>query len=120
MVAIPTSVIDETQIGGLAEAAGVEGVRMILDAFWASTEELSVELNAALMAHDTPGMARIGHTLKGSSANIGAAQMADRAREIETAAKDGEFEQVREALQRFIRDIAETRTAIEDILSRYN
>lgn len=120
MSAVSVSVIDESQIGGLAEAAGVEGVRMILDAFWTSTEELYVELAAALDANDGPGMIRIGHTLKGSSANIGAAQMADRAKEIETAAKQGELELVRERLSRFMEDIKATRAAIDDILRRYS
>lgn len=119
MSAVSVSVIDESQIGGLAEAAGVEGVRMILEAFWTSTEELYAELSVAIDADDRPGMARIGHTLKGSSANIGAAQMADRAKQIETAAKDGEIELVRERLKVFMEDITATRAAIDDILRRY-
>lgn len=113
-------VIDEVQIGGLAEAAGIEGVRMILEAFWTSTEELAAELLRALADHDNSGVARIGHTLKGSSANIGAAQMAATARNIEDAGKGGDIDQARAALEAFGQSIAETRAAIEDILSRYN
>ena len=113
------TVIDEAQLGGLAEAAGVDGVRMILDAFWQSTEELSVELLAALEHHDRADIARIGHTLKGAAANIGAAQMSDRARLIEIAGKDGTLEAARDELNAFRTDIANTREAIEDILRRY-
>ncbi|WP_158548757.1 Hpt domain-containing protein [Parvularcula marina] len=119
MSVVTASVIDESQIGGLAEAAGIEGVKMILDAFWTSTDELCEQLNAALAADDKPGLIRIGHTLKGSSANIGAALMADRAKEIELAAKEGELERARDGIARFLSDIADTRAAIEEILNRY-
>ena len=113
------TVIDEAQLGGLAEAAGIDGVRMILDAFWQSTEELSVELLTALEHHDGADIARIGHTLKGAAANIGAAQMSDRARLIEIAGKDGALEAVQIELTAFRIDVTETRAAIEDILRRY-
>lgn len=113
------TVIDELQIGGLAEAAGVDGVRYILDAFWTSTEELSAQLRAALAENDDHNVAQIGHTLKGSSANIGAARMADRARDIEMAGRQGQIDIAKEALNAFGQDVAETREAIENILNRY-
>lgn len=112
----PHEVIDEAQLGGLAQAAGVDTVRTILDAFWASTEEISVELCNAMDTGDTSSMAKLGHALKGSSANVGAALMADRAKLIEEAAISGDVIAAKQAMSAFVEDIERTRVAIEDLL----
>jgi HPt (histidine-containing phosphotransfer) domain-containing protein len=113
------AIIDEDQLGGLAEAAGVDGVRAILDAFWTSTAELAQALIGALSEEDPEEIIKCGHALKGSSANVGAALMSERAREIEDAAKAGDMAAAREALALFANDIAATRSAVEALLSRY-
>ena len=113
-------VLDESQLECLAEAAGIEGVRAILDAFWESTAELSSELCTAVASNDAQNIAALGHALKGSSANMGAALLANRARSIEEAAKSGNMSDARIALTNFPKDIAETRQAIDEILARYS
>ncbi len=111
-------VIDEDQLGGLAEAAGADAVRAILEAYWESTETLSTELVAAAEAADASNIAQLGHALKGSSANIGAALMALRAQAIEVAAKAGDVAAVREAVSAIPDDIERTRHAIDNLLAR--
>ncbi|WOI54119.1 Hpt domain-containing protein [Parvularcula sp. LCG005] len=112
-------IIDESQLGGLAEAAGVDGVRAILEAFWESTAEINSGLLAAIAANDSSNVAALGHALKGSSANLGAALLAMRARVIEDAGKAGNFAEAQDALSGIPNAIAETRQAIDEMLTRY-
>lgn len=111
--------IDEEQIGSLAEVAGVDVVNSILDAFWQSTENLTADLNQAIAVRDVRRIAELGHALKGSSANIGAAQMAKRAKLIEDAARAGEVESVMTAMRDITTDIAATRSALTEMMKRY-
>lgn len=113
-------IIDESQIGGLAEAAGIEAVRSILEAFWESTADLQAELNSAVQNASYQDIVRIGHTLKGSAANIGASTMATSAKEIEQAARAEAISEVRDALEEFGQTIEQTRKAIDDILQLYS
>ncbi|ADM08280.1 hypothetical protein PB2503_00997 [Parvularcula bermudensis HTCC2503] len=113
------AVIDEDQLGGLAEVAGTEAVQAILDAFWSSTEELSTELSTALHDADAENAIKLGHALKGSSANVGAAAMAARAKAIELAAREGELDVAQKAFIEFAKDINATRLAMDNLLIRY-
>ncbi|MEM6649613.1 MAG: Hpt domain-containing protein [Pseudomonadota bacterium] len=113
-------ILDETQLGGLAEAAGIEGVKAILEAFWTSTEELAADLCQAVAANDIDNTAKLGHAIKGSSANLGASLMANRATVIETAAKAEDMNQVKTELSQFADDIAKTRQAMDALLARYD
>jgi HPt (histidine-containing phosphotransfer) domain-containing protein len=111
--------IDEEQIGSLAEMAGVAVVETILDAFWESTNTLTADLGAALGVRDGKRVAELGHALKGSAANIGAARLAVRAREIEDAAKAGDLDRAISVLRSFADDVAATRVAIAETLKRF-
>lgn len=111
-----TDLLDLEQLSGLAEAAGVDAVRMILEAFWESTDELTNALTSALAANDADACIKAGHALKGSSANLGAARLANRAKDIEMAARDGKIEEARTLFSQFAGDISLTRSAMDDVL----
>ena len=87
-----------------------QGMRFFRDeAFLEEATADVIALHQALLAHDAVGIARVAHRLKGSSANMGATQMAALAEELEgkdpakdarkLAALEKEFELVREALK---------------------
>jgi HPt (histidine-containing phosphotransfer) domain-containing protein len=81
------SAIDAEQIDGLILAAGVDGVRDILDAFARSTQNLLLNLREELARGDLRAAARTAHALKGSALNVGAVLLSDAARGIETSCK---------------------------------
>jgi two-component system sensor histidine kinase BarA len=56
-----------------------------------------LELEAALARGDAPAVSRAAHGLKSMSANIGAAQVKDRAGAIERTARDGDLTRLAEA-----------------------
>lgn len=113
-----SDIIDAEQIAMLVEGAGVEAVRPILDAYWESNDELTAALEQGIAKADPEDIARTAHGLKGSSANLGALAVANRAKEIELAAKSGDLTQVRELFHRLPADIAATRSAFDEILAR--
>ena len=104
--------IDHAQLGSLEEIqkpGEADFVTELIDLF---LEEAAADLKAlhqAFLKQDAGGIARVAHRLKGSSANMGATQMAALAEELEDndATKDpkkllaleDEFELVREALK---------------------
>ncbi|NNU17147.1 Hpt domain-containing protein [Parvularcula sp. ZS-1/3] len=109
-------IIDDEQITMLVQGAGVEAVIPILEAYWESNDELTAALEKGISAESPTDIAATAHGLKGSSANLGAMLVADRAKEIELAAKSGDLNMVRELFQKLPKDIAETRTAFDAII----
>jgi HPt (histidine-containing phosphotransfer) domain-containing protein len=85
-------VLDCEQIDGLIAAAGIEGAKSILDAFWRSTNTLMATLHQQLLHGDLGGAARTAHALKGSSLNVGAVRLSSAVRSIEESCRkaDGE------------------------------
>ena len=80
-------IVDREQIDGLIAAAGVEGARDILRAFWRSTDHLIAALKDQLSRGDLFEASRTAHSLKGSALNVGALQLSLFARSIEEACK---------------------------------
>jgi HPt (histidine-containing phosphotransfer) domain-containing protein len=54
--------------------------------------ERIAEMRAALAAGAAPDLQRAAHTLKGSSATLGAVGLADACRDVEHAARDGDLD----------------------------
>ena len=111
------TMIDDEQISMLLEGAGVDAVRPILDAYWESNDELTAALKAGLDAEDVTDIAASAHGLKGSSANLGAVVVADRAKEIELAAKAGDLATAKAAFDKLADDISATKAAFDQLLA---
>ena len=111
-----TTRIEEDQLRGLAEAAGVETVLPILDAFWASNDELLAALEAALSTNDAAAVASTGHALKGSASNLGATSLAETAKTVEMAGKAGDVETARDAAAKLPEEIESTKVAFGTLM----
>ncbi len=61
----------------------------LLDLFQAETPSLLVQLVAAVAAGDADGLKRAAHSLKGSSANLGASRLAALGGVLERLGRDG-------------------------------
>ena len=111
------TMIDDEQISMLIEGAGVDAVRPILEAYWESNDELTAALQQGLDAGDTTDIAASAYGLKGSSANLGAIVVADRAKEIELAAKAGDIGTAKAAFDKLAADISATKEAFDQLLA---
>ncbi|MEQ1931353.1 MAG: Hpt domain-containing protein [Parvularculaceae bacterium] len=79
--------IDCEQVDGLIGAAGVDGAKEILAAFWRCTDRLLAVLQDQIARGDLPEAAKTAHSLKGSAMNVGAHRLSVAARSIEEACK---------------------------------
>ena len=82
--------IEIDQLNGLIAAAGVDGAREILDAFWKSTEELLDLMSTQVNEGDLALAAKTAHALKGMAANVGASKLSATASEMEEACRNNE------------------------------
>jgi CheY-like chemotaxis protein/HPt (histidine-containing phosphotransfer) domain-containing protein len=91
--------------GALAElrelgcAGASDVVTRVVEAYLRSAPELLRALEDAERAADTAGVARAAHTLKSSSAQVGAARLALLAKELEALGRGGSLEGVAERIR---------------------
>ncbi|NHK27831.1 Hpt domain-containing protein [Parvularcula flava] len=109
-------VINGEQMEMLIASAGVDTAKMILDAFWKSNNEIVAAMTAHLDNENFVEASASAHALKGSAANLGATQVADRAKTIETACRAQDIAAARAAFEKVDADIQATRQAFDSLL----
>lgn len=67
-------------------------VERVFKAFEDSVQRLRPQLQAALLAADCGGLRHVAHTLKSSSASIGAIKLSAICAEMEAKARDGQMQ----------------------------
>ncbi len=112
-------VIDESVLKSLEmfQAAGADNlVRQVVEAFISSADKIVVKLNTAWIEQDIASLQFSAHSLKSSSANVGALRLSEMAKQLEfdcrhnnttdsgdlVAKIASEYESVRSALQKRI------------------
>ena len=112
------SALEFEQLNGLVAAAGAEGVREIINAFWRSTDSLAEALLGQIESGNLDEASRTAHAIKGSAANVGATLIADSAREVENAARSGAHGDLIDASEDLKKAINETRGAFADFFAK--
>ncbi len=106
------SVLDRAKLDALHRAMGEDFVELI-PAYLGDASAILEKLPLALEGEDAKEVRRLAHSLKSTSANVGALALSEQAGELEAEAKDGDlsaamrrieslatlFERVREALE---------------------
>ena len=106
------------QVDGLVAAAGVDGTKEILEAFWRSTSDLLETLSSQITEGSFEPAAKTAHAVKGSAANIGAHRLSDTATAIEQACKEGNNDLLAEHLREIMRDYESVRVCFREHLSK--
>ncbi len=109
----PPAIIEEDQLNGLVNAAGIEGTQDILTAFWNSTESLMAALKSEITAKDYDLASKTAHAIKGSAANVGAKRLAAVAHRIEECCKIDDMPGAIECLERAEQAYTDTRSAFD-------
>ena len=86
----PLPVLDHDVVEELRSVMGPE-YRTLVDLFLADAPALINQLEAAAAAEDIPAMVAPAHTLKSSSANLGAMALSASAKRIELGARTGKL-----------------------------
>lgn len=110
--ALDTSVLDE-----LAEVTGA-GLTRIIQVFLEDAPRLIGELQAASTVPDLDAMGAAAHSLKSSSANVGALVLSAAARRIELGARDQHLDRPAAAVALLTAEFACARLALQDYLVR--
>ncbi len=88
----------------------------LIDLYRSNAQQWVNAIETAYAADDQETLLRSAHTLKSSSANLGALDLAARCREIETAARAGQFEQADRHIQTLPAEFARVDLALQAIL----
>lgn len=113
------SLIDFSQIDSLLEVAGRDGVGDILGAFWRSTDDLARQLKTHIECKNLGEAARASHAVKGSAANVGAALLANVARDVETCCKNNDADGALAALNCLLSAYRRTQVALTERVAAY-
>ena len=87
-------VIDDAAFGQTLEMVGgdLEFLGQLVDEYRTDGASRVADMRAALAAGAAEDLRRAAHTLKGSSASLGATGLAAACREVETAAREGRLD----------------------------
>jgi HPt (histidine-containing phosphotransfer) domain-containing protein len=109
------SILDKAAVDGLRALETSDNpdlLTRIIDAYLDDTPKLIEKIKQALDADDMFEVAKAAHTLKSSSANVGAAELSDRCKQLEASARRGSVGMVRELLS----DVENAYTSVESAL----
>jgi histidine phosphotransfer protein HptB len=117
----PAALLDPEAIRRLREldpSGGNKLLERVVNAFSISLDRLLPDL-ASAREGDTLDLAvvrHVSHTLKSSSASLGAMALSARCADIETMARDGQTQGLSEQLDAMLQDIQQVRTALAALL----
>lgn len=117
----PAVLLDPEAIRRLREldpSGGNKLLERVVSAFSNSLDRLLPDLARAREGDilDLAVVRHVSHTLKSSSASLGAAALSARCAEIETMARDGHAQGLPEQLDAMLQDIQQVRTALAALL----
>ena len=69
-----------------------DGINELLAMLESSTADNIAKAEQGIANMDFEALSRVGHSIKGSSANLGATDLADNGKKLEFAAKDADYE----------------------------
>ena len=94
--------IDASVLDGLSELQEIGShnlVQRVVQAYLESSEELAMQLHAAIDSADAESVAKTVHTLKSSSANVGALKLAGLCKTLEAAGRQSDLSMAAELHQ---------------------
>jgi HPt (histidine-containing phosphotransfer) domain-containing protein len=99
--------IDEKVIAVLRASLSDDGtiIRQLIDLYATDSPKLLAGAVTALAQRDIEALARSAHSLKSTSASMGATTAMDVARELEVFAKQGDFAQAGIVLERLTTEV---------------
>jgi HPt (histidine-containing phosphotransfer) domain-containing protein len=112
-------VLDHSMLDELQEIAGDETVR-IIGLFLEDAPRLIARLEAASTIPDLDAMRDAAHTLKSSSANVGAMALSTAAKRVELGARAQKLDRPAVAVALVIAEYARARMALQGYIARLN
>ncbi|WP_297833365.1 ATP-binding protein [Thermomonas sp.] len=105
-------VLDQNVLSELREVLGAE-VDKIIAVYLEDTPRLIAQLEHAVAASNPIALRIAAHTLKSSSANVGAMTLSNAARDLEYGARDGTLSQPAVAVAQIVSEFTQVREALK-------
>lgn len=110
------SPLDEKTLADLRATLGDDFIPELALTYLEETPMLIKDLQEALADGNAHAFQRLAHSIKSSSANVGALDFAAKARELELIGKSGDLSKAAEKLSGVIDDYQEIELALKDLM----
>jgi HPt (histidine-containing phosphotransfer) domain-containing protein len=107
--------IDPKIFTELRAMVGEDFIDKLVDTFFEETDQLIETLRQALARDDPASFQRAAHSIKSSSASLGALQFSSRARELEMIGKQGQLGVAQEQVEDLVAEYHLVRQALFDL-----
>jgi HPt (histidine-containing phosphotransfer) domain-containing protein len=108
-------IIDESIISELKDQMGADFVVELIDTYNTETAGLIEQLNQALAGGDAATFGRLAHSIKSSSASLGALAFSQQARELEMMGKANDLSGANLKLEHFAVDFLHVKDCLEGL-----
>ena len=108
--------IDDSVLTELRDVLGDE-VDKIISVYLEDAPRLIAQLERAVATNDPIALRVSAHTLKSSSANIGATTLSNAARDLEHGARDGTLQSPGNVVAKIVSEFAQVRSALQAMLA---
>lgn len=99
------------------EEYGEDFLMDLVDVYLADTPNRVAQMREAFSGGDAQTLIREAHTLKSSSANVGAMRLSALAKEMESAGRSGKLEGMANDVQQFEEEFVQVKVALEALKS---
>jgi HPt (histidine-containing phosphotransfer) domain-containing protein len=108
-------IIDLATVNQLKEMMGAEFIGELIDAYCQETPQLIAALQQALAQGDADALQRAAHSIKSSSASLGALGFSASARELEMIGRGGNIDGVAPAVERLVSDYERVQSRLQEL-----
>ena len=108
-------IIDQETFNNLKDLMGADFVVEIIDTYNAETGELIERLHQALAAQDAAAFGRTAHSIKSSSASLGALVFSQQARQLEMMGKANDLADAGPKLDLLAADFLQVKRRLEEL-----
>lgn len=109
------TIIDPTTFNELKDLMGSDFVIELIDTYINETGNLIEQLRQALTVKDSTSFGRLAHSIKSSSASLGALVFSQKARELEMLGKANDLSEAGPKLERLATDFLQVKNCLEEL-----
>ncbi len=109
------TIIDQATFNELKELMGSEFIIELINTYITETGDLIEQLRQALAIQDSASFGRFAHSIKSSSASLGALVFSQQARELEMLGKANDLSEAGPKLERLIADFQQVKHSLEEL-----
>jgi len=109
-----TAILDPETLSSLKEMMGADFIGELIDTYCQETPQLIDALQQALAQGDAAAFQRAAHSIKSSSASLGALGLAASARELEMIGRSGNLDGILPAVARLVADYQRVQSGLQE------